>query len=145
MPCKRHSRRGQTIQETIRYIIGEKEVKEEKEHRRMIGLLRLMKPMGLIGLIGPIGLMGLIGLMGCSEELEGSEEQVKCFHILWFNVVNELRHVLDEGTGAITQYGLLGGIGGSVVLVTHKRRGIFGGRRWRLVLGHRLIDIRDLS
>ncbi len=35
-----------------------------------------MKPMGLIGLIGPIGLIGLIGLMGCSEELEGSEEQV---------------------------------------------------------------------
>ena len=33
------------------------------------------------------------------------------FDELWFYVMDELGHVLDERAGAIAQYGLLGGVG----------------------------------
>ena len=59
--------------------------------------------------------------------------------------MNELRHQLDKVSCAISYDGLFGREGRSVVLVTHKRGGIFGAIRRSQSFGQGLIDVGDLA
>ena len=59
--------------------------------------------------------------------------------------MNELSHQLDKVACAISDDGLFGREGRSVVLVTHKRGGIVGAVRRSQPFGQGLIDVGNLA
>ena len=59
--------------------------------------------------------------------------------------MNELRHQLDKVSRAISDDGLLGREGRSVVLVTHERGGVVGAVRRCQSFGQGLIDVGNLA